>query len=232
MSNSALQLSGLRFTYPSSKIPLTFADYELSRSSIGLISGPSGCGKSSLLALLAGLLQPQAGKITLQNSDGQSTDICQLSGAQMDAYRSANIGFVPQRLLLASALTVLQNLQLARFGQHAQGSKNRAVETTARAHYLLAQLGIGELANQRVTRISGGQAQRVAVARALMNKPSLVLADEPTANLDDANSEQVISLLVTACKDNGATLLIASHDARVAAALPQAERLQLKAQSA
>lgn len=232
MNNSALQLSGLRFTYSSSATPLVFADYELPSAGIGLISGPSGCGKSSLLALLAGLLRPQAGKITLQSNSGQSTDICQLSDAHMDAFRSANIGFVPQRLLLASALTVMQNLQLARFQQHAQGSKNRALDTIARAEHLLAQLGISKLANQRVTRISGGQAQRVAVARALMNMPSLLLADEPTANLDDANAEQVISLLVSTCKDNGATLLIASHDARVSAALPHAARLELQAQPA
>ena len=148
------------------------------------------------------------------------TDITALKGTARDVFRGASIGLVPQRLLLSPALTVMQNLQLAPYALGLAANSKRAQE-------LLAALSISELANKNAAQISGGQAQRVAVARALMNAPKLVLADEPTANLDDAAAAQVISLLLSITNQFGATLLIASHDARVKAALPSSTELQL-----
>jgi putative ABC transport system ATP-binding protein len=189
--------------------------YEIDSGKTGLLVGRSGSGKSTVLALIAGLLTPKRGRIEI---GGQ--DIAALKGSARDRFRGAAIGLVPQRLLLSPALTVMQNLQLAPY------ALGRAA-LPARAHELLSALGIAELAHKNAAQISGGQAQRVAVARALMNAPQVVLADEPTANLDDASASQVISLLLSVSAQFNATLLIASHDARVRSVLPACAELAL-----
>jgi putative ABC transport system ATP-binding protein len=210
-----LLVEDLQFNYAGAERIVDIPRYEIDSGKTGLLVGRSGSGKSTVLALIAGLLTPKRGRIEI---GGQ--DIAALKGSARDRFRGAAIGLVPQRLLLSPALTVMQNLQLAPY------ALGRAA-LPARAHELLSALGIAELAHKNAAQISGGQAQRVAVARALMNAPQVVLADEPTANLDDASASQVISLLLSVSAQFNATLLIASHDARVRSALPACAELAL-----
>jgi putative ABC transport system ATP-binding protein len=136
-------------------------------------------------------------------------DLALLRGSEMDQWRAKAIGFLPQKLHLSAALTVVKNLELA------QWAAGRAPDAKAIAR-CLDSLGVQELAHRKVSQISGGQAQRVALARAVLLQPSLILADEPTASLDDAAAESAVQLLVQTAKAHGAGLVIATHDARVA----------------
>ncbi|MBI1309297.1 MAG: ATP-binding cassette domain-containing protein [Proteobacteria bacterium] len=198
-----LEISNLGFGY-SAKAPLIdVRKLRLNNSQHLLVQGPSGSGKSSLLFLLAGLLQPQKGRIYLGE-----TEMTALPAAARDAYRGRNIGFVFQQPHLMAPLTVLQNVLVAPF------MAGLAVEQ-AHALALLEKLGLGKLAQRRPHELSLGQQQRVGVARALVHKPQLVLADEPTSALDDEAAEAVIGLLLETAESVGAQVVAASHDARI-----------------
>jgi putative ABC transport system ATP-binding protein len=158
--------------------------------------------------LVAALVAPSAG--TLQVA-GQ--DVTGLHGAAADAWRAGAIGFLPQKLHLSEALTVQQNLAMA---QWAAGRD----EDIASIQTALNALGVSELAGRLPGQLSGGQAQRVALARAVLLKPHVLLADEPTASLDDEAATQAVGLLLATAARHGATLVIATHDARVAALVP------------
>jgi putative ABC transport system ATP-binding protein len=168
-----------------------------------LILGPSGSGKSTLLHLIAGLLRPSRGRVVIAGQD-----LGALTPAELDAFRGRTIGIVLQRLHLIPALTVRENLRLAR-------TLARLPPDPARIDILLAELGLAVLADARPSRLSEGEAQRVAIGRAVVNHPALILADEPTSALDDANCEAVLALLRTQAETSGATLVIATHDARL-----------------
>jgi len=168
-----------------------------------LLAGPSGSGKSTLLHLLAGLLRPSQGSVVV---GGQN--IAELSDSALDRWRGRHVGFVPQRLHLLASLSVLDNLLLA---QYLAGAPSDP--TAARA--VLAALGVGDLALRMPVTLSQGQAQRVAIARAAINRPALLLADEPTAALDDANALAAAGLLAAQADAVGATLVVASHDGRI-----------------
>jgi putative ABC transport system ATP-binding protein len=213
-----LSIEQLKFQYASGA-SLEVPRFALAQGEVGLLLGPSGSGKTTLLSLIAGLLPVHSGHITVAGIKLQS-----IHETQMDAFRGESIGFIPQRLFLSAALTVRQNLLLAPFS-----SGRTEAAQPSRADVLLAELGIAQLANRRAHRISGGQAQRVAVARALMNSPKLLLADEPTASLDDQTAQGVIELLLGVSQRNGTTLLISSHDSRVHRAVPQVTALRLGA---
>jgi putative ABC transport system ATP-binding protein len=180
-----------------------------------LVLGPSGCGKSTLLHLIAGLLRPSAGKIAVAGRD-----LASLRPSEMDALRGRRIGIVLQSLHLIGALTAEGNLRLAR-------SLAGLPPDPGRIAALLAGLGIAHLAAVRPARMSQGERQRLAIARAVVNRPELVLADEPTSALDDANCEAVLDLLLEQADAAGATLVIATHDARLAPRF--GHRLQLPA---
>jgi putative ABC transport system ATP-binding protein len=214
-----LSLRNLEFAWHrAGSVPaLRFADVEVVQGAQVLLRGPSGSGKSTLLALIAGLLTPRAGTVVVAG-----TDVGALPRGARDAWRGATLGFVPQRLHLSESLTVAQNLALPFIACAA------AVDG-ARIAALLERLGIGALTERRPHELSVGQAQRVALARALVRRPRVLLADEPTANLDDAASDAVVSLLTESARENDATLVVATHDARVAARLPHAQRLELAA---
>lgn len=194
--------AGLRHRYGTGP-ELAFADLNLAAGQHLLLRGASGSGKSTLLALLAGLMRPAGGEIEVAG-----TALQRLSAREADAWRGATLGFVPQRLHLSAALTVAGNLDLPFI---AAGLK----PVPARVAELLDRLGLAALAQRLPHQLSVGQAQRVALARALMRRPRLLLADEPSASLDDANTAQVIALLLQAATEHGATLVIATHDARV-----------------
>jgi putative ABC transport system ATP-binding protein len=168
-----------------------------------LLLGPSGSGKTTLLNLLAALTVPTRGRVVI---DGQA--IGTMRAAARDQFRGSRIGLVMQRLHLMSALTVEQNLTLA---MRLAGQAPDA----ARARALLTTLGVGDKSQVFPHRLSQGEAQRVAIARAVIHRPILVLADEPTSALDDANCEAAIELLLTHAREHGATLVVATHDARL-----------------
>jgi putative ABC transport system ATP-binding protein len=168
-----------------------------------LILGPSGSGKTTVLHLIAGLLPPSRGSVRVAGQD-----LGALTPAQLDAFRGKTIGIVLQRLHLIPALTVRDNLRLAR-------TLARLPPDPARIDALIAQLGLSALAGARPSRLSQGEAQRVAIGRAVVNHPALILADEPTSALDDANCEAVLALLRAQAEASGATLVIATHDARL-----------------
>lgn len=178
------------------------------------LHGPSGCGKSTLLALLGGVLTPQHGKITLLH-----TDLTALSASARDRFRVDHIGFIFQQFNLIPYLSVLDNTLLpCRF------SSRRKTRATARglsvqqeACRLLDHLGLGQaLRDRAVTALSVGQQQRVAAARALIGRPEIIIADEPTSSLDAARQDSFLDLLLQECEAAKSTLLFVSHDHRLA----------------
>jgi putative ABC transport system ATP-binding protein len=180
-----------------------FPNLYCSEGSTILITGDSGKGKTTYLHILAGLLKPTTGKILI---DG--TDIVSLNERENDKFRGQNIGLVFQKSYFISSLTVLENLEMASW--LATGKKN-----TTRAKKLLEQLDIEKQAHKLPSQLSIGQQQRVSIARALMNEPKVLLADEPTSSLDDKNAEKVIELLTGLSKEYKAALIIVTHDSRI-----------------
>jgi putative ABC transport system ATP-binding protein len=211
-----IESKGLRYAYPGGE-PLRMADVSVAQGGTLLLRGPSGSGKSTWLALAAGLLTPSAGEVVVA---GQSVGA--LAAAARDAWRARHIGFLPQKLHLSEALTVADNLALAHF------AAGLPVDQPAIAGALGA-LGLGELAARRPSQLSGGQAQRVALARAVLLRPRVILADEPTASLDDDACAAALALLRRSASELDATLVIATHDGRVWQALPHAQTLAFRA---
>lgn len=211
-----IQSRGLQFAYPRAE-PLRFADASVAQGGTLLLRGPSGSGKSTWLALASGLLTPTSGEVVV---GGQSVGA--LPAAARDAWRARHIGFLPQKLHLSEALSVAGNLDLVFFA--AGLPVDRVAVTQA-----MQTLGLEALAASRPSQLSGGQAQRVALARALLLRPGVILADEPTASLDDDACAVSLNLLLACASGLKATLVIATHDARVWQALPQASVLSFTA---
>jgi putative ABC transport system ATP-binding protein len=205
-------LEGLRHRY-GAMLALDVASWRAAAGEHWLLAGPSGSGKSTLLHILAGLTTPSAGKVVVAG-----TDLAALAGSARDRWRGRTVGLVPQRLHLVGALDVADNLRLA---QYLAGSEQDA----GRVRELLEAVGVADLARRYPRELSQGQAQRVAVARAVVNRPALLLADEPTANLDDAHAAAALELLRAQAIAVNATLVVASHDARVRPLLPRAYAL-------
>ena len=177
-------------------------EFRLAARSQVALSGESGTGKTTFLNLIAGILAPDSGSILF---DGQ--DLARLSEAGRDRLRAGSIGYIFQTFNLLQGFTVLENVLLGMaFGPGAD--RPRAME-------LLGRVGLGERIHHYPRQLSTGQQQRVAVARALANRPKLVLADEPTGNLDHANARVALELIREACTENGAALLLVSHDREV-----------------
>lgn len=206
---------GLAFRYPDGPA-LAFPDVDVPQGGTLLLQGASGAGKSTWLALAAGLLTPSAGQLTVA---GQP--VAALARGERDRWRGRTIGFLPQKLHLSEALTVRHNLALAFF---AAGLP----EDDAAVASALQALDVASLAHRSPAQLSGGQAQRVALARAVLLQPRVLLADEPTASLDDAAAASALALLREAAARCGATLVIATHDARVRAAFADAQVLRLE----
>jgi ABC-type lipoprotein export system ATPase subunit len=176
--------------------------FSLSASTQVALSGPSGTGKTTFLHLIAGILAPDSGTIRL---DG--VDMASLSEADRDRLRAQSIGYIFQTFNLLQGFTCLENVLMGMtFGPGAD---------RGRAEELLRRVGLGDRLNHFPRQLSTGQQQRVAVARALANRPKLVLADEPTGNLDGTNSALALQLIREACIENKAALLLVSHDPAV-----------------
>lgn len=209
-----LAFQGLRYRYAGGAA-LSFPDFEAPQGAHVRLHGPSGGGKSTLLALAAGLLTPAAGRVAVAG-----TEVAQLAPRERDAWRGRTLGFMPQRLHLSESLSVWRNLELPFISSGLAAPRERLLA-------VMQRLGIAELAERRPHQLSVGQAQRVALARALLREPKLILADEPTANLDDDATAAALQLLGEVAAESNATLVVASHDARVAAQWPDALGLRL-----
>ena len=196
-----LSLTAVRHRYGAREV-LKIDRFEAAAGEHWLVLGPSGCGKTTLLHIISGLLRASEGDVRV---GGQS--LAALSGAALDRWRGRALGVVPQKLHLVASLSVLENLLLAQF---LAGMS----EDVQRARAVLEQVHLGERAAARPPELSHGEAQRVSVARATVNRPKILIADEPTSNLDDANCERALDLLEAQARECGATLLIATHDQR------------------
>jgi putative ABC transport system ATP-binding protein len=178
------------------------------------ITGPSGCGKSTLLGLIGGLETPTAGRITIGGRE-----ISRLPDRQRARLRRNELGLVFQSDNLLPFLTAAENVSL-------QLALSGAGDDRGRGRDVLARLGLDDDADKLPDHLSGGQRQRVAVARALVHRPRVILADEPTGALDADNSTVVVNLLLAAQRDAGSTLIVVTHDARVARRLDRTVRLR------
>jgi len=213
-----IRTRSLAYRYPSGP-RLDFPDVDVPQGGALLLQGRSGSGKSTWLALVAGLLTPSGGELIVAGQEVQA-----LAGGQRDRWRGRTIGFLPQRLHLSDALNVQRNLAVAFFAAGLPEDR-RAIQDA------LDALGVGELGHRHPQQLSGGQAQRVALARAILLRPKMLLADEPTASLDDAAAQNALELLRGCAARAGATLVVATHDARARAALADAQVLHLEAQA-
>lgn len=185
------------------KVVLSLDRFAVQAGQHTLVLGPSGCGKTTLLNIVAGIATAQSGDVVIHG-----ISLGGLSGAERDHFRSRHIGFVLQRLHLISALSVFDNLALV------QRLAGLPVDRP-RIDAILRELGIAALANALPKTLSQGEAQRAAIARAVTHRPALILADEPTAALDDENCEAAMDLMFAQAAEHGATLLVATHDARI-----------------
>lgn len=176
------------------------------RQSVAIV-GPSGSGKSTLLGLMAGLDQPTSGAITL---DG--TDITTMTERRMAQFRRENIGYIFQSFHLIPTLTAVENVAVPLELNGEKRARDRAAE-------LLSSVGLSDRMRHYPVQLSGGEQQRVAVARAFACRPPILLADEPTGNLDSATGAQVVELLLSLHRDHGTTLVLVTHDVALAASM-------------
>jgi putative ABC transport system ATP-binding protein len=191
--------------------PLDGLTFRGNAGELVVLLGPSGCGKTTLLSCLGGILTPTSGTITLGD-----TDVTALRGAQLDTYRREQVGFVFQAFNLIPSLSARENVAMPMI----LTGHGRAA-AFARADEVLATVGLSDRANHKPSKLSGGQQQRVAVARGLGHRPPLLLADEPTANLDHIQAEAIIRLL-REIRSEGRLIIVSTHDARL---LPVADRI-------
>ena len=196
-----IKTESLKFSYDGKKY-FDFPDINLDSGENLLIIGNSGIGKTTLLHLLAGILKPESGSINISG-----TDISKFSDTELDKFRGDNIGIVFQKPHFISSLTINENLKLAQY----LSSSNTSVD----AKKILESLNINDKYQQKPNQLSEGEKQRASIALALINSPSLILADEPTSSLDDFNCDNVIKLLKKQAKDHKAQLIVITHDARL-----------------
>lgn len=182
-------------------ISLDFASGEFTT-----IAGPSGCGKSTLLNLIGCMDQPSTGEVYVEG-----VSISTLNDRQLTQLRSEKLGFIFQSFNLIPVLTVWQNIEFPLLIQRRLSTKERARKVDA----LVAEVGLKDQVQQKSNELSGGQRQRVAIARALVTAPRIVLADEPTANLDSATGERIISLMQEINRTHGTTFIFSTHDPSV-----------------
>ncbi|MGQ0633832.1 MAG: ABC transporter ATP-binding protein [Planctomycetaceae bacterium] len=187
--------------------------FELASGEQAALVGPSGGGKTTLLNVIAGITTPDAGSVTI---DG--IDLTRMNEARRDRFRAQKIGFVFQTFNLLPAFSAFENVLLG------MSFSGRRVDR-ARARELLAKVGLSQRLTHRPSQLSVGEQQRVAVARALANRPSLLLADEPTANVDLHNQQTILQLIRDACREHQVSLLIVTHQLDAASQFPRVIRL-------
>jgi putative ABC transport system ATP-binding protein len=212
-----LELRGIKKSYrqpDGQAVPiLDIAEFQLERGQQMALIGPSGCGKTTLLYVIAGIIRPDEGRVSL---DG--IEITRYSEAARDRIRAEKLGYVFQTFNLLPGFSALENVILGMTFARKKYSLDRARE-------LLERVGLSHRAGNRPAALSVGEQQRVAVARALANRPKLLLADEPTANIDPANQRQIVELIRETCHEDQISLLMVTHAMEVARQFERVDRL-------
>ena len=199
-----IKLEKIKYSYPNSDFHLAIDSLQIESREKTAIIGPSGFGKTTMLNLLAGIILPSQGKISVKNNL-----VNQLSDTERRNYRIKEIGFVFQDFKLLEYLNVLDNILLPfRINRSLQLTK----ETRENAKVLAASINIEDKLSKHPSKLSHGERQRVAICRALLNKPSLILADEPTGNLDPANKAHIMDILFEYVNNYNSTLITVTHD--------------------
>lgn len=213
-NNVMISIQQLLFEYPASSFRLQIPSLQIRSGEHTAVAGPSGSGKTTLLNLLAGILVPCSGSVSVA-----STTVSALNPSHRRLFRLQQIGQVFQDFQLLDYLSVVDNVLLP---CRIHPSVRLTSSLRSRALELLEQVGLATAADRSITRLSQGERQRVALCRALLLSPQLILADEPTGNLDSANAQRMIQLLISETNRSGATLIMVTHDSSL---LPQFERV-------
>ena len=209
MAESLVSLEGVAKSYGSGTAAQRVLDdlsLQIGGAEMVVVHGPSGCGKTTLLNLIGGLDQPDSGRVI-----SCGTELTHASRAELTAYRARSVGFIFQFYNLLPTLTALENVEA---GVRVAGVARE--EARERGNSLLERVGLGDFAGRFPAQLSGGQQQRVAIARALAKRPRLLLADEPTGNLDEESSAGVLELIRELNRETAATFVIVSHNPAIA----------------
>ena len=209
IGNPLIKLEDVWKVYQLGKVELTVLkdiNLEISPGSFVVILGPSGSGKSTLLNMVGCLDLPTKGKVFLDRKD-----ISKMSEDELAQIRGQKIGFIFQQFNLLQNLNALENVMLPMIFQNKLEAERRE-----RAEFLLSSLGLGERILHRPTELSGGEQQRIAIARALSNNPEIIVADEPTGNLDSSTGEKIMEILINLHQEEGKTIVVVTHDPTIA----------------
>lgn len=207
-NNLLIEARDLKFTYPGQETPtLSIPDFRVLRGEELFLFGPSGSGKTTLLEILSGVLEADEGTLNILGFD-----LTKMSSEERDAFRGEHIGFVFQSFNLIPYLTVIENIQLPLFLNPARKARLNSADTGLVIRGLCGNLGIGDILHSKVTELSVGQQQRVAVARALLGKPDILFADEPTSALDADHREKFLRLMFELADLYDTTVVFVSHD--------------------
>jgi len=193
---------------------LDIPEYHVEASEEVVLVGESGCGKTTLLHVIAGISRPNSGKVRIDD-----WDTTLFTESEMDRFRAERIGYVFQTFNLLPAFTALENVLISMRFASRRPDRQRAVE-------LLDRVGLKHRLTHRPPMLSVGEQQRVAVARALANRPHLLLADEPTANVDSGNQQQILDILRQACREEGVAMIMVTHSREVAEQFDRVDRLE------
>ncbi len=203
-----IEIKNVKFKYSDSlQLVLDIPSFSIFRGEKVFLYGPSGCGKTTLLETLAGVIIPDSGLVNISNED-----ITKLSPSARDRFRANHIGYIFQSFNLIPYLSVLENITLPLYLSPLKRSKVPKESEIVIAKEICSQLGISELVEKKVTKLSVGQQQRVAAARAILGQPDIILADEPTSSLDFDHREKFIKLLFEICQKYKISVLFVSHD--------------------
>jgi len=215
MSENLLAVENLRKSYEGGAIQaLDGVDLQIQAGEFVSISGPSGSGKSTLLQLLGGLDVPTSGRVLFKGAElGKAVDL--------DRYRMRNVGFIFQAFHLLPSLRAIENVQVPWLG-----SDSPVKGRSERAEALLRELGLGHRLHQYPGQLSAGERQRVAIARSLANDPEILLADEPTGNLDSVNTAKIMDVLMGIQAKRGMTLIVVTHEDSIAESAPRHIRMR------
>jgi putative ABC transport system ATP-binding protein len=212
--SSAAQLENVSKVYETAAarvVALEKMSWQIERGDAVALMGPSGCGKTTVLNLLGGMDRPTGGAIWVDGND-----VAAMSERQLEHYRLRKVGFVFQFFNLIPSLSAIENLELPMLIAGTPEDQRRS-----RAETLLETVGLRQKGYKRPEELSGGEQQRVAVCLALVNDPPIILADEPTGNLDSANSKIIADMLIDLARREGKTVVVASHDPKVVEAFPR-----------